>query len=67
MAYKIFIRDKFDGSFDEVDDEVYESREEAEEALDEVANNFMTGAETLELAGESFSEPDDYEFKVKKV
>jgi len=52
---------------EEIDDEIYDSREDAEEAMDEVINNFMTGAEELELAGEGYKDPDDYEFVVKRI
>ncbi|MFD1927053.1 hypothetical protein ACFSFY_03130 [Sporosarcina siberiensis] len=67
MAYKIFMKNKFDGSLEEVDDEIYHSKKDAEYALDEAVNNFMTGAEVLELAGESFEDANDYEFKIKKI
>ena len=61
------MKNKFDGSLEETDDEVYHSKEDAKYALDEVINNFMTGAEVLELAGESFSDPDDFDFIIKKI
>lgn len=67
MAYKIFIESKFDGSLSESDCEVYDSKEEAEDALDDVINSFMTGAEVLELSGRDFSDPDDYKFKIRKI
>lgn len=67
MAYKIFMKTKFDGSLEEADDEIYHSKEDAENALDEAINNFMTGAEVLELSGESYENPNDYEFMIKKI
>ncbi len=67
MAYEIYIKSKFDGSLAETDGEVYDSKEDAEDALDDVINNFMTGAEVLELSGRDFSDPDNYTFKIKKV
>lgn len=67
MAYKIFIKSKFDGTIEEADDEVYQSKADAQDALGEVINNFATGAEVLELAGESFEEPDEYEFIIKRI
>lgn len=67
MAYKIFVKNKFDGSLEEADDEKYHSKEDAESALDEVINNYMTGAEVLELSGEGFEDPNDYKFVIKKV
>lgn len=67
MAYKIFIKHNYWGDLEEIDDEIYDSREDAEEAMDEVINNFMTGAEELELAGEGYKDPDDYEFVVKRI
>ncbi|WP_373894674.1 hypothetical protein [Virgibacillus sp. CBA3643] len=67
MAYKIFMKNKINGSLEEADDEVYGSKEDAEDALDEVINNFMTGAEVLELSGESYEDPNSYDFMVKKI
>lgn len=67
MAYKIFTKDKFDGSLEEAYDEIYHSKEDAEDALDDVINSFMTGAEVLELSGENFLDPNNYEFKIKKI
>lgn len=45
---------------------MYDSKEDAEDALDYVINCSMTGAEVLELSGRDFSDPDDYTFKIKK-
>lgn len=67
MAYKIFMKNKFDGSLEEADDEIYHSKEDAEYALDEAINNFMTGEEVFELSGESYEDPNDYEFMIKKI
>lgn len=67
MAYEIYIESKLDGSLAETDGEVYDSKEEAEDALDDVINSFMTGAETLELSGRDFSDSDDYKFKIRKI
>jgi hypothetical protein len=35
--------------------------------LGEAINNFITGAEVLELSGESYEDPNDYEFMIKKI
>ncbi|MFC5734654.1 hypothetical protein [Cytobacillus gottheilii] len=67
MAYKIYMKNKFDGNLEEADDEIYHSKEDAEYAKDEAINNFMTGADELELAGESYAEPNEYEFIIKKI
>lgn len=67
MAYRIFIKSKYDGALEEIDDEIYQSKEEAEDAFDETINNFMTGAEVLELSGEGYRDPDDYDFLIKKI
>lgn len=67
MAYKIFTKNKFDGSLEEIDGEIYHSQEEAEEAFDEVINNFMTGAEVLERSGRSCDDPSNYEYVIKKI
>lgn len=67
MSYKIFMKNKFNGSLEEADDEIYHSKKDAEYALDEAINNFMTGAEVLELSGESFDDPNEYEFEIKKI
>lgn len=67
MAYKIYVESKLDGSLDETDGEIYDSKEAAEDALDDVINSFRTGAEVLELSGRNFSDPDDYIFKIKKI
>ncbi|MGI2329144.1 hypothetical protein [Planococcus sp. YIM B11945] len=67
MAYKIFMKNKFDGSLEEADDEKYYSKEDAEVALDEAINNFMTGAEVLELSGDSHEDSNDYEFMIKEI
>lgn len=61
------MKEKFDGTLEEADDEIYQSKEDAEYALDEVINDFMTGAEVLELSGESYEDPNDYEFFIKKI
>ncbi|MBD8036630.1 hypothetical protein H9635_07740 [Solibacillus sp. A46] len=67
MTYKIFMKDKFDGSLEEVDEEIYHSKDDAQDALSEVINNFMTGAEVLELSGRSSLDSNDYEFIIKKI
>ena len=67
MSYKIFMKNKFDGSLEEADDEKYFSKEDAKVALEEAINNFMTGAEVLELSGESHDDPNDYEFMIKEI
>ncbi|MEK4533122.1 hypothetical protein [Solibacillus sp. FSL K6-1554] len=67
MNYKIFMKDKFDGSLEEVDEEIYHSKDDAQDALSEVINNFMTGAEVLELSGRSSIDSNDYEFIIKKI
>lgn len=67
MVYKIYIKSKLDGSLEEVDVENYQSKEDAKFALDEAINNFMTGAEVLELSGENHENPEDYEFIIKKI
>lgn len=67
MAYKIYMKNKIDGSLEVADDEKYYNKEDAEVALDEAINNFMTGAEVLELSGESYEDPDNYEFMIKKI
>ena len=67
MAYKIFMREKHSGLVEEADDDVYESKSEAEEAVDETITNFLEGADVLEMANESFLDPDDYEFFIKRL
>ncbi|WP_191699617.1 hypothetical protein [Solibacillus faecavium] len=61
------MKDKFDGSLEEVDEEIYHSKDDAQDALSEVINNFMTGAEVLELSGRSSLDSNDYEFIIKKI
>lgn len=61
------MKDKFDGSLEEVDEEIYHSKDDAQDALSEVINNFMTGAEVLELSGRSSIDSNDYEFIIKKI
>lgn len=67
MGYKIFVKSKVDGSLEEIDDEVYADKDEAKDALSEAKINFATGAEVLELSGEDFDSPEDYDFIIKKV
>lgn len=67
MKYKIVMKNRFSGPTEEIDDEIYENKEDAECALEEAINNFMTGAEVLEMSGECFEDPDDYEFWIEKI
>lgn len=67
MPYKIFTRNKYTHSEEELDDEVYATKSEAEEALPEVENNWLTGIEVLDLANEATSNPDDFKIFIKKI
>ncbi|WP_313120365.1 hypothetical protein [Proteiniclasticum ruminis] len=67
MPYKVFMRNKYTGAVDEIEDEVYETKADAEDALSEIENDFSTGYDVLEEAGHAAIDPTDVEFFVKKV
>lgn len=67
MPYKVFIRNKYTGAVDEIEDEVYETKADAEDAIPEIENDWLTGIDVLDEAGEATSDPADFEFIVKKV
>jgi hypothetical protein len=67
MAYKIFMKHKYSGLLEEADEETYATKREAKEALDEFITDFLEGADVLEMADESYLDPDDYEFLIEKV
>lgn len=50
-----------------VDEEEFDTYEEAEEYSLTCAGNFATGAEVLKLAGRDFTNPDDVEFIVEEI
>ncbi len=66
MPYKVIMRNLVTGNTEE-SEEVYETESEAEDARDEWASDMEAGSDTLELAGESYTDPDDLEFEVVEV
>lgn len=67
MPYKVFIKNKFTGAVEDFDDEVYETKSDAEDAIPEIENDWLTGIDVLDEAGEATSDPDHFEFIVKRV
>ncbi|ATC62065.1 hypothetical protein [Pseudolactococcus raffinolactis] len=63
--YRVVMVDT-DGSKEEMD-EIFDNYDDAIEYANESYNDFITGAEVLELAGESFEDPDDVEFVVEEI
>ena len=61
MPYKILMRDKFGGSAEVIDDEIYETKADANYALEEAKNNFLTGSD------QDNEDLVDYEFWIEKV
>ncbi|MDG4964801.1 hypothetical protein [Lactococcus lactis] len=55
-----------DGSREDLD-EVFDSYEEASDYARESYNDFSTGAEVLELAGESYIDSTSIEFEVEEI
>lgn len=45
----------------------YDTEEEAQIALNEYLENFAAGAETLELAGRDYIDPDDVDFELVEL
>lgn len=62
MGYKVLFDDG-----EEADETVYETYEEAEEALQICQENIGAGAEVLELAGEPFIDPDLIDIHIEEI
>lgn len=62
--YVVEMRSTNDDSLIEVDDEEFDSYEDAEHACLEASCNFATGAEDFELCGRDYIDPDDVYFAV---
>ena len=63
MAYRVKITFS-DGGEDELLDEVFETEEAATDAGLEWLSDFSAGADTLELMGQSYTDPDCVDFEV---
>lgn len=54
------------GNVVDTEDEVFDSREDAESYACECDAAFAQGAEDLELCGRDYMDPDDYEYVVRE-
>lgn len=61
------MRNKYTGSEEATDYTVYETKEEAEYALQEAKNDYETGADVLEEAGEDYEDSNNMEFWIQEV
>lgn len=67
MAYKIMMKNKYTGATEDADDEIYETKSDAIAGLDNVISDYLEGADVLEMAGESFIDPHDFDFFIQKI
>lgn len=63
--YKV-VMIRSDGSREDLD-EVFDSYEEASDYARESYNDFSSGAEVLDLAGETYTDPADVDFEVEEI
>lgn len=65
--YVVKMVDEDTGEVLEIDDEIFDTYEEAYEYSLVSGSNYSAGAEVLKLAGESYGDPDEVDFIVEEV
>ena len=65
--YVVQMKNAYTGEIMDIEDEIFSTYEDAEDYAHECGCNYAAGAETLELAGRDFGDPNDVEFDVVEL